>query len=447
MTDQNRGMSTDATFPALHRVHPRGWLNDPNGILRHEGRWHVFFQHNPDAPRHDRIRWGHASSPDLVTWREEPLGPVPRAGEHDAGGCWSGVATVRDGVPHLVYSGVDGRNDGLARVIVQPMSADLSALAGEAVTAADIPAEPGLAGLRDPFLFTWQGRELAIQGAELLREGGVRVPALLVWDRADLRSWRYLGVMLTGEDPVAARWAPADLWECPQLVPLRDEVTGEDRWVLSLGRWTEPDASGAAGLNGVSYLVGDLEDDGTGIPRFRPTGGGDMDEGPDFYAPQAYLDGQRVLLWGWSWEAAGRTQEQADAQGWAGCLTFPRELRLVEGQLCSAVPRELEALRGEPGRGSTAEGGEIELVAPAHAEVRSADGLRVELLDRDGGVREVVAEVADGPLTAMFDASILEVLPERGTPRTLRLYPEAGERLRVSGRDLAVWELRVPISR
>ena len=24
----------DPGFPALHRVHPRGWINDPNGIHR-----------------------------------------------------------------------------------------------------------------------------------------------------------------------------------------------------------------------------------------------------------------------------------------------------------------------------------------------------------------------------------------------------------------------------
>ena len=47
-------MTTDIAFPALHRVHPRGWLNDPNGILRSaDGRWHVYFQFNPHSARHE----------------------------------------------------------------------------------------------------------------------------------------------------------------------------------------------------------------------------------------------------------------------------------------------------------------------------------------------------------------------------------------------------------
>ena len=39
-----------------YHLRPRsGWLNDPNGMARVDDVWHVFFQHNPDAPVHDRI--------------------------------------------------------------------------------------------------------------------------------------------------------------------------------------------------------------------------------------------------------------------------------------------------------------------------------------------------------------------------------------------------------
>ncbi|WP_341856886.1 hypothetical protein [Brachybacterium sp. GPGPB12] len=50
--------------------------------------------------------------------------------------------------------------------------------------------------------------------------------------------------------------------------------------------------------------MGDLVDGPDGAPRFAPTAGGQVDIGPDFYAPQAVVDaeGGRVLQWGWSWE-------------------------------------------------------------------------------------------------------------------------------------------------
>src|SRR3954471_10125036 len=79
----------DPAFPRLHGRPDRGWVNDPNGCAHVDGRWHVFFQHNPAGPLHDAICWGHISSTDLVRWREEPIALVPRPGELDRFGCWS----------------------------------------------------------------------------------------------------------------------------------------------------------------------------------------------------------------------------------------------------------------------------------------------------------------------------------------------------------------------
>jgi beta-fructofuranosidase len=47
--------SPDRNRPTFHITAPSGWLNDPNGIVRADGRYHVLFQHNPEAPRHANI--------------------------------------------------------------------------------------------------------------------------------------------------------------------------------------------------------------------------------------------------------------------------------------------------------------------------------------------------------------------------------------------------------
>ena len=91
--------------PLFHLTAATGWLNDPNALVHRNGRYHVFFQHNPSSTSWGDIHWGHAVSEDLVRWRHLPLALRPTPGGPDADGCWSGSFVDDDGVPTLVYSG------------------------------------------------------------------------------------------------------------------------------------------------------------------------------------------------------------------------------------------------------------------------------------------------------------------------------------------------------
>lgn len=433
----------DHHFPSLHRVHRQGWINDPNGIMEAGGRWHVYFQYNPASARHEHIRWGHASSSDLVTWTEEPDGPAPRPGEVDQGGCWSGVglldrASDPTGVPTLIYSAVDGQADHLAPVVVSRLTDDLSGFRQRGRVVAEAPEGVELEGVRDPFVFEAFGRRWAIQGAGI-REAGRVLPAILLYGCDDLEQWEYLGPMLTGRDPVAAEHAPAEIWECPQLVQIGEQ------WVLLVSLWFREEIVPGSTTT-VNHLVGSLEQDQQGRPRFAPRTGGKVDLGPDFYAPQAVVDAgrERVLLWGWVREGKQRTQQQTDAQGWSGCLTFPRELALVGDQLIASAPQELLALRSKPL--TLSEHGtdrSVDLAIPARAELCSTSRLRVDLVAADGA-REVIVDDDGGAATLFLDGSLIELLPEGAPPTTVRVYPAVGESLSISGDLLDGWELRTP---
>jgi beta-fructofuranosidase len=396
---------SDPTFPALHGRPARGWVNDPNGCAYVAGRYHVFFQHNPAAPTHTAIGWGHMSSADLVRWRAEPLALAPRPGEIDAYGCWSGCLVVDGGTPTIVYSAVADAGHR-AEVVLARGDPDLVTWTPARTAVAGHPSDPAVTHARDPFVFQAGGRRYAIQGAGHDRDRRARI---LVYDCEDLTDWKPLGPLLTSADPVAGELAPASIWECPNVFPLGD------RWVLVVSLWHG--AHGPVRLAGVRYLLGDL-DIGPDGPRFRPERGGPLDTGPSFYAPQVLPLPDRTLLWAWSWEL-----ERAVAD-WAGSLTFPRELSLVGGEVVSRPAPELDALRGAPLDPAGA------ISAPAFDCVLPPGPGRVTLTLDDVEVASVETGQLDPP-RILVDGSLVEIFPGGPAAYTTRAYPRAGSHWRI----------------
>lgn len=83
---------TESQRPQLRFSQKVGWNNDVNGLVYHQGEWHLFFQYCPTAHRHSDKFWGHAVSKDLVHWEELPIALYPHT--QAKGQCFSGSAMV-----------------------------------------------------------------------------------------------------------------------------------------------------------------------------------------------------------------------------------------------------------------------------------------------------------------------------------------------------------------
>lgn len=314
----------DLHLPAVHLRPPRNWINDPNGLVFHDGHYHVFFQYNPYGPWHSNVHWGHYRSPDLINWEPLPVALAPTPGGHDADGCFSGNAVSADDRMVAFYSA--HRTDRWWQPVTTAESYD-SGITWAKRPELLIPEPPADTTMyRDPYVWQQDGRWRMLVGSALA-DGRA---AAQLYESDDLEHWEYRGPFHTSD--AAAGTGPVG-WECPQY------ATFGDRSVLIISDWTPK--------GGPSHTTVHTGREQHG--RFTPTAcPAPLDHGPDFYAP-ALLKApgeDRWLLWGWAWEA--RDDAWAHEAGWAGVLTLPREVTLTaDGTVVQRPARELLALRGE----------------------------------------------------------------------------------------------------
>lgn len=315
--DIRRAMAQDQHRPVYHFLPSANWMNDPNGLIQWDGRYHLFYQHNPNAAVWGDMHWGHAVSDDLVHWRDLPLALAPTPGGCDADGCWSGCAVDDGGVPKLFYTGWRDEHEAVCLARGGPDLVEWTKVSRNPVIPGP-PPELDTLGFRDPFIWREDGQWHMVLGTGI--EGGDA--GVLLYRSSNLVDWTYLGPLFMGGDP-----ALDTVWECPNFFRL------DDRWVLMVS---------VLGGTGVRYFVGDF--DGR---RFTPVREGWVDFGEVFFAPQTFVDDAgRRLMFGWLQEA--RSEAAQRAAGWAGVMTLPRVLSLApDGTLRSAPTPEVEALRGD----------------------------------------------------------------------------------------------------
>jgi beta-fructofuranosidase len=331
------GLARDPRRPQFHLLPAANWMNDPNAPVYFNGRYHLFYQYNPDGAFWGDMHWGHAISTDMVHWKHLPVALAPTAFGPDADGCFTGTAAVLDGKVTILYTGVHAAPPDQATIRDGAQSLrETQCLAtsddSELKTWTKLPApviaapppELQVNGFRDPSPWRQGDGWYMVLGSGIANRGG----AVLLYKSRDLRNWEYMHV-LAGRNQNGAStldaFDPWEVWECPEFFALGD------RHVLIYS------------TSGKVYWQSGVLDPKT--MRFHAGQAGILDYG-SFYAAKTQLDrsGNRIL---WGWIPETRALEEYKAAGWAGLMSLPRVLSMgADGRLGIGVAAEVNQLRG-----------------------------------------------------------------------------------------------------
>lgn len=318
-------VNSDKWRNCFHIQPPTGLLNDPNGLIYHNGTYHIFYQWHPDAPCHGLKYWNHVTSIDLVHWKQDDRILKPDS-IYDSHGAYSGSAFVVNNEIQLFYTG-NTRDEADKRIPYQ-LQATLNQerIDHKRVLIDSIP-EGYTDHFRDPKVFSIHGGYAMIIGAQRLDHTGTAV----IYTSPDLENWTFESELFTNLIDHSY------MWECPDVFAL----DGKDFLLFCpQGSLNKPEKETNVYPN--TYLSGDLD-----IQKWELKNHASMrllDYGFDFYAAQTFLDehNRRVMI---AWIGAADGDYPTERYQWAHVLTIPRVLTQKHGYLYQTPHPQLKMLR------------------------------------------------------------------------------------------------------
>ncbi len=318
--------------PQLHFSPQKGWMNDPNGMVFFNGHYHLFFQHNPDATVWGPMHWGHATSTDLVHWKELPIALYPDS----LGTIFSGSAVIDvhntagfgKNAMVAIYTNHSHEGEKAGTATFQNQSIAYSTDEGKTWTrykGNPVLKNPGIRDFRDPKVSWYAPEKKWIMTLATLDH-------ITFYSSPDLKSWK--------EESRFGKnlGAHGGVWECPDLISFNNN--GRTVWVLIVNL----NPGGPNGGSATQYFTGSFNghtftpDDS--IVKW-------LDYGPDEYAGITWSNtGSRKLFLGWmsNWQYAN----VVPTKNWRSAMTLPRELSLkkINGRyfITSAIVKELRTV-------------------------------------------------------------------------------------------------------
>ena len=392
--------------PAYHHSPVYGWMNDPNGLFYKDGVWHLYYQWNPYGSQWENMTWGHSTSTDGLHWT-----PQPTAIEADAlGAIFSGCCVVDknntagfgNGAIVAYYTSAGARQTQSMAYSVDG-GQTFTKYAGNPVIVSDVP------DFRDPHIF-WN--EEAGFWNMVLASG----QEMSIYSSKDLKQWKHesnFGLTYGNHSGV---------WECPDLMKLPVDGTGEQKWMLICNI----NPGGPFGGSATQYFIGQF-DGHQFVCEDQPEETKWMDYGKDHYATVTFdnaPDGRRVAIaWMSNWQYAN----QVPTMQFRSTNSILRDLSLYqyEGETYCAVrpAKEMDAARGKKIARPT-DRCEIVVTLKGDARITLSNGSKERVvLEYDADMASLDFDRRHSGQCSFSDAfPTVVTAPVHGSLRTLRIF-------------------------
>ncbi len=402
-----------ARSPYRQRFHNQavtGLMNDPNGFVWHDNKWHLFYQWCPWGAVHGLKYWYHIVSKDLVTWKNLGVCLMPDQEDgYDNKGAYSGSAMPIGDKMYLYYTGNHRDPDWTRHAYTC-----LARLGDDGWTEKyPLPlfgSNPDYTEhQRDPKIVCLEGSDTyyMIIGAQTKNKNG----CCLIYSSEDLQH----GWTFAGELKVPGFEHFGDMWECPSI----ERIGGKDVFLFCPQHLSIPGRGGSRNHNG--YILGTMDWESL---TFTPEGQFHvLDFGFDSYAAACannLQDADKAILV--AWMGLPDVSYPTDEEDWSGCLTLPRELTVRGRRLIQQPLPELKKLRDEKI--------EVEENGAGCFELPKAAELELDTRPQDLHIQLFADKNGKGGITIDYDDARREILVDRSGMKIRFNVNEGDSRMR-----------------
>lgn len=306
---------------SYHFYAPKGWINDPNGVIFYKDNYHIFYQYNPYENHWNNISIGVATSKDLLKFDDFKVALAPTK---EVDGIFSGSIIEKDDDLHLIYTKHIERNNFRKESISEAFSNDGIGFKSDFKDLVDEDTLPlfDSENFRDPFIYKEKDTYYLFIAS---RDKEENLGKVFVLRSKTLNHFKYYF-------EIGPLEVFGEMVECPAIGKIGDY------YVLVYSKIKKDESGKDIHTTGYLLLDMDLENGDYAILKC-----GVMDASKDFYAPQLFKteSGELALIsWFDSWDYKPFEQEHNLES--CGIFTYPRILEIENGAIIQKPYKEIQ---------------------------------------------------------------------------------------------------------